>query len=50
MNNNCFFCKSQMVETGRRQVIVDGRPELQIEYTCTNSECGNVWIRRIPLE
>ncbi len=49
MNVLCFFCKSQMVETSRQLVIVDGRPELQIEYTCANPECGNVWVRRFTL-
>ena len=47
---NLFFCKRQMVETNRRYEIVEGRPELQVELTCTNRECGNVWIRRFPTE
>ena len=50
MKEICFFCKSQMVETNRRYEIVEGRPELQVELTCTNPECGNVWIRRFPIE
>ena len=41
---------SNMVETKRNYEIVEGRPELQVELTCTNPECGNVWIRRFPTE
>ena len=50
MKDFCFFCKSQMVETNRRYEIVEGQLELQVELTCTNPECGNVWIRRFPTE
>ena len=39
-----------MVETNRRYEIVKGRLELQVELICTNPECGNVWIRRFPIE
>lgn len=50
MQEKCFFCKNQMVETNRRYEIVGGRSELQVELTCTNPECRNVWVRRFPTE
>ena len=48
MKETCFFCKNQMVETDRRYEAIEGKPELQVELTCT--VCGNVWIRRFPTE
>ncbi len=50
MKNSCFFCQCSMAETNRHYENVDGKVELQIELTCTNPECGNVSIRRFPLE
>ena len=47
MTARCY-CNHDMVETNRHYEIIEGRPELQVELTCTNPECGNVWIRRFP--
>ncbi len=49
MKTKCY-CNHDMVETKRNYEIVEGRPELQVELTCTNPECGYVWIRRFPTE
>ena len=49
MKTKCY-CNHDMVETKRNYEIVEGRPELQVELTCTNPERGNVWIRRFPTE
>ena len=49
MTARCY-CNHDMVETNRHYEIVEGRPELQVELTCTNPECGNVRIRRFPIE
>ena len=48
MDKNCFFCKSQMVETGTKTEIRNGVARQLIEYKCPN--CGNTKILDRPYE
>ncbi len=44
----CFFCKSQMVETGTRTEIRNGEARQLIEYKCPY--CGNTKVLDRPYE
>ena len=44
----CFFCNSQMVETGRRTEIRNGVARQLTEYKCPN--CGNTKVLDRPYE